>query len=367
MLKRIIVLMTIMIALFGCAKKSSEWTEQHVLQLAAAIPTVGNPLDLDTDDERVYVAEDQAGISIIDLNDYSKTWLTAIATGDTTTMQLRRIRRASHINSLDLLFLSETYGSDNIIVINTANPDSLVLSAQITGGTSDIRDMKFFAPGAGSNYVYEGIFITGQYIKHGYSSYVIPGLPPIFSPVTIDAAATSFPINPIGAVMSDTHIYVAADQLGLVIYNRATGNPVGKVDLPGYAQKVKVVGNYAYLACRHEGMQIVNVANPAAPVRVSGIDTSGYATNIDVWNNYAVVSSGGGGIYLFDITNPANPVLKDNITSCGYANNVKFHEGKVLVASRDLGLLVSQRQHSPSLRVLVASRDLGLLVYNILP
>lgn len=340
MLKRFIVLIITVIALVGCAQKSSEWSEQHILQLEATIPTVGNPLDLDSDDERIYVAEDQAGISVINLSNYNKTWLTSVSTGDTMTMQLRRIRRASHINSLNLLFLSETFGSDNIVVIDTSDPDSLVLSDVITGGTSDIRDMKFFAPQEGSSYVYEGIFVTGQYIKHGYSSEIIPGLPPIFSPVTIDAAATSYPINPLGAVMTNDYIYVAADQLGLVIYDRATGNPMGKADLPGYAQKVIVVGNYAYLACRHEGLQIVDVSNPAAPVRVGGYDTTGYATNIDVWNNYVVVSSGGGGIYLFDITSPANPVLKDNITSCGYTNNVKFHNDKVLVASRDLGLLV---------------------------
>ena len=341
MLKRLIVLIIIAITIFGCAQKSSEWTEKHVLQLVASIPTVGNPLDLVTDDTRIYVAEDQGGISVIDLSDYSKTWLPSVSTGDSTTLALRRIRRISHINSLDLLFLSETYGSDNIVVIDTSNPDSLVLSDVITGGTSDIRDMHFFEPLVpGSNYVFEGIFITGQIIKYGYSSVIIPGLPPIFSPTTLDAAATSYPINPLGAVMNQQYIYVAADQMGLVIYNRATAAPISGLSLPGFAQKIKVVGNYAYLACRHEGLQIVDVSNPAAPFRVGGFDTSGYATNVDVWNNYAVVSSGGGGIYLFDITNPANPVLKDNITSCGYTNNVKFHDGKVLVASRDLGLLV---------------------------
>jgi len=53
-----------------------------------------------------------------------------------------------------------------------------------------------------------------------------------------------------------------------------------------------------------------------------------------------VVSSGGGGVYVFNVANPSNPVLEENITDCGYVNKVKYYQNRVLVASRDMGLLI---------------------------
>jgi len=325
-----------MIALLSCAKKSTQWTENHVLQLTSEFPVVGNPVDLDAAGSKIYVAEDQGGLSIMNLDNSSKVWLTSVVSVDGDTVALKKIRKISYISSLNLLFLNETDGSDLIRIISTSNPDSLSLIESVTGGTSDLRDMKFRAiTEVGSPYVYEGIFVTGPQVKYGYSRELIPGLPPVFTPETIEPLAT-----PNGAEITASHVFVAADQRGLLIYNRSTGAQIGEVDLPGEAQKVKIVGSYAYLACRQDGLQIVNVGNPAAPVKVGSFDTSRYATNVDIWNNYAIVSSGGGGVYLFDVTNPANPVLKDNITNCGYVNNVKFLNGKALVASRDQGILV---------------------------
>lgn len=337
MLKQFIVLIIIMIAIFGCAQKSSEWTEEHILQLTAAVPVVGNPLDLAIAGTNVYLTEDQGGLSIINLNDYSRKWITSFVSSDGDTIQLVKIRRVSVDLSINRLFINETDGSDEIRVIDISNPDSMLIVDRITGATQDIGDMKFQAiTDTGSQFIYEGFFCAGRNVNYGKYGAHISGLPPYFAiTLPVNTPATSK-----GAFLSNQYIYAAAEQRGLLIYSRTGGTLVGELDLPGEAQKVKVVGNYAYLPCRQDGLQIVNISNPASPVKVSSYDTSGYATNVDIWNNYAVVSSGGGGVYLFDITNPANPVLKDNITDCGYTNNVRFYDGKVLVASRDYGLLV---------------------------
>jgi hypothetical protein len=199
-----------------------------------------------------------------------------------------------------------------------------------------MQDMKFQAiVSADTLFKYEGVFIGGAEIKYGKYGYHDIAYPPNFS-ITLTITP---PFRPRGFDLNADNIFVAVEQRGLMIYDRA-GALVGQCDLPGEAQKVKVVGNYAYLACRQSGLQIVDISVPSAPVKVSSIDTNGYATALDVWGNYAAVSSGGSGIYLFDITSPLNPVLLENLTSCGYTNNVKHRGNKLLVAARDQGLLV---------------------------
>jgi hypothetical protein len=61
---------------------------------------------------------------------------------------------------------------------------------------------------------------------------------------------------------------------------------------------------------------------------------------VDVSGNKAAISTGSGGVYLFDVSNPAQPVLLQHLSSCGYANTVRFMDDKLVVATRDQGILV---------------------------
>ena len=135
-------------------------------------------------------------------------------------------------------------------------------------------------------------------------------------------------------------VVLTQQQRGIFIYERRTQNKLSEIPLTGQALAVKVSGNYAYVACRQAGFQIVDISDPSDPKFVSRFDTKGYATSVDVKDNLALVSSGSGGVYLFDVSNPAKPVLKENITSAGYTNNAIFYKYKVVVAARDKGVMV---------------------------
>ena len=58
----------------------------------------------------------------------------------------------------------------------------------------------------------------------------------------------------------------------------------------GYANDVKVVGQYAYVAVGEGGLAVFDVSDPANPVRVGGYDTSGLAYGVAVAGNYAYVA-----------------------------------------------------------------------------
>ena len=64
----------------------------------------------------------------------------------------------------------------------------------------------------------------------------------------------------------------------LVILNISdTGNllEVGNVLTPSMVTDISVVGNYAYVADRNNGLVIVDVSNPASPTLVGSYNTAG--------------------------------------------------------------------------------------------
>lgn len=339
MLKRVIILLIVLLTILSCAKKSTEFKVEHILSLDAVIPTDGNPVDMDVSSSRLIVAEDEGGVSVINLSNYARKSYMNMPNSNTGTTQMSKIRKVSAVEDLNMIFLSGAGNTDKIWLVNSSNPDSLKLTQQasITGGTSDMSDVYFRKLASATDTTfYEGVYCVINDLSYGKVSAPIPTLPASWG-----VAFTKTPQGtPKGAYIYNDYIYAACDQLGLYIYSRIDGSLIGNVDLPGNALKIRVLGNYAYLACKQDGLQIVNISNPAAPVKIGSIDTSGYATNLDVWENHVVVASGGSGFYVFDVSNPAAPVLKDHITDAGYVNDVKYFNHKIMVASRDRGILI---------------------------
>ena len=79
---------------------------------------------------------------------------------------------------------------------------------------------------------------------------------------------------------------------------------VGGYDTSGQAFEVAVAGGYAYVADYNAGLQVIDVRNPAAPVRVGGYDTSGYAWGVAVAGGYAYVADDTAGLQVIDVANP---------------------------------------------------------------
>jgi len=75
---------------------------------------------------------------------------------------------------------------------------------------------------------------------------------------------------------------------------------------------VTISGNYAYLACGHSGLRIIDISNPEAPVLAGSIDTSD-ATDVAVSGNYAYIADYSDGLKIIDISNPTSPLLKGSI------------------------------------------------------
>ena len=84
---------------------------------------------------------------------------------------------------------------------------------------------------------------------------------------------------------------------------------------------VKVVGNYAYCAFVN-GLVILDVSNPAAPVFVSRLYCQGTGEGIDVAGGYAYLANGPSGLRIINVGNPQSPVLAGSYDTPDEARDV---------------------------------------------
>jgi hypothetical protein len=113
-----------------------------------------------------------------------------------------------------------------------------------------------------------------------------------------------------GITVDGTRAYIADWNRGLLIVE--ISNPVqpiviGRLELSGTAMNVAVSGKYAYVASSSLGIQIVDVSDPQALRVVGSFQTAGSAYGVTVAGTQAFVTSSNG-VEILDVANPAAPV-----------------------------------------------------------
>lgn len=129
--------------------------------------------------------------------------------------------------------------------------------------------------------------------------------------------------------------FVADGGQGLRIVN--INNPAAPVliatyDTPSYARSVAVAGEHAYVADDASGLLVISIANPAAPTLAGGYNTPGTAMGVAVSGNLALVADYTG-LQAFNISNPASPVLTStNYPASGIVYDVAIAGDQAYVA-----------------------------------
>lgn len=103
-------------------------------------------------------------------------------------------------------------------------------------------------------------------------------------------------------------MYLAARTGGLQIYSIASlPMLLSKLPEASPAYAVRVVGNYAYLACYDQGLKIVDVSDPTNPRLISSTPVVGWSVDLEVANGIAYIAAQNSGLYVYSVLNPANP------------------------------------------------------------
>jgi hypothetical protein len=104
-------------------------------------------------------------------------------------------------------------------------------------------------------------------------------------------------------------------------------DPARPVRLGGFAsdgnpREVQVIGQLAYVADGSAGLTVFDVSNPSQPARVGGVRTADFAAGLQVVGRYAYVADYAG-FAVVDVNDPARPLFVTNIitfdgTGCAF-------------------------------------------------
>jgi hypothetical protein len=162
------------------------------------------------------------------------------------------------------------------------------------------------------------------------------------NPVRIGTATMQF--GGYGLAVAPKSAYVANYDGIQVIDLSDPAAPVvrGAVDTPGYAVGVAAAGPFVYVADGFQGLRAVDVANPASPKLAGGVDTPGFAYGVTIAGDVAYVADWSGGVAVVSIADPAQPVLVKMVSVLGESWSLALSPALDLafVAARQGGLTV---------------------------
>ncbi|MEO8232335.1 MAG: T9SS type A sorting domain-containing protein [Ignavibacteriota bacterium] len=121
--------------------------------------------------------------------------------------------------------------------------------------------------------------------------------------------------------------YVAYGSAGLRILdvqNPSNVSLLGTADLGGDSRAVVVSGNYAYVAARDSGVYVVDVTNPAVPIKIKTLQTP-RARGIAINGSIVYVAASDSGMGMIDISNPTNPIILGYTGTEVYGENVSVN------------------------------------------
>ena len=114
---------------------------------------------------------------------------------------------------------------------------------------------------------------------------------------------------------------------------------IGQFETEGWAFNVTVRGNYAYVADRRSGMQIIDISDPTSPSLTGNYDVVRMdAMDVEVSGSHAYVASGYPGLLILDISNPSTPTFVGSVDTQEDALDVAILGEYAYVASTSSGL-----------------------------
>lgn len=146
-----------------------------------------------------------------------------------------------------------------------------------------------------------------------------------------------------GVALDGNHAYVAAGKNGLQVIDvtdPAQPTATANFDSAGRAYSVALSGDYAYLADYDAGLQVFNISDPFNPVPVAELAIGGLARSVAISGNRAYVSGSAAGLKIFDISDPSRPLLEGEYDTNGIVRDVVVRNGYAYVADGGRGLRI---------------------------
>ena len=146
------------------------------------------------------------------------------------------------------------------------------------------------------------------------------------------------------------HVCVADANDGLQVIDVRDGSApvrVGGLATGGLAWDLVVKDSLVYLADAALGLVVIELANPADPRRVGGHAAGGGVLGVAVEGAHAYLASGRSGLQVFDITDPAHPERIGGVDAIGSLGLAAAGD-RLCVAAQNRGIQIHQFTELPA-------------------
>jgi hypothetical protein len=293
----------------------------------AWVDTPGNAFAVHVSGSYAYVADDYAGLTVINVADAQNP--TIVGSLDTPGYT-----HALTVSS-GYAYLADTSGGFRIADVSIPNSPSLVGSLMLGDSV-------------------EGLFISGAtaYLAAKGMGLQIVDITNPANPTILGRAYTVDHTDTRGVCVVGSKAYIADGKWGLrVVDVTKPKSPkiVGSVDTPGTALNVSVLGSYAYVADLTGGLQVIDISNDTQPTIVASVATKGYGRALYIFYPYVYLADDhAGGLRAIDITDPLHPAEKAKILTPGNVFGVYVAGNNAYVADYgtfriiDIGVLMNR-------------------------
>jgi len=284
----------------------SEPATPHFVGQSQILPRVVR--DLEIVGNLVYVADDAAGLQVIDVSDRARPVLRGRYD---TPGSFRNVKVVGN-----LAFVADA--EMGLRILDVSNPDIPSLrGAFITDGEARGVDvvgiLAFVACGGAGLYALD---ISNPATPRMRGQYDTPGFA-------------------LDVVVSNQMAFLADGTAGLQIVDVSDpANPTlqGSFDTPGYSYRVTTDGSVAYVADDNEGMQIIDVSDPTSPTSIGRYNTLRYASDVSIRNGLAFVADDDG-VQIINVSNPSNPFYVSMYRTISNVRGVQVFGATTYVAS----------------------------------
>lgn len=223
----------------------------------------------------------------------------------------------------DHLYLAAGYAGLHVLDVSTPQTPTLVSTFDTPGIAADVHVGLTAGVTAGVTGTILYVADQGGGLRIYRSSEVT-----VTAPVTATGTITpGLPITPVLPITPST-------KLSLTL--------LAAWPTPGEAIGVTAVQTVAYVAASLGGVQIVDVADPAAPRLLATYATTSAANGVLVSGSLLYVAAGWQGVLALDVSDPATPRLAGSIAIPGYAHDLVLTNDLLLVAAGPAGLQLLQ-------------------------
>jgi len=306
---------------------------QRPLRLVSVVPTPGSARDVIAHENKLFVADNQAGVTVIDISDINnpRTISTFRWEGHWYT------RRVLWDNLFGVLITGDYRGNPALSLFDISDitsPEWLsgIWIRRFTDIDSQYRGETLF--------VFVSDAEDGLYTISIHSRYFIQqrGEP-------LRALGFGF-----GVEVVDSIVAVGAGDGGVVLLDARFPDSVtvlSRCYTFGDANRLILDNNLLYVANGIQGLAVVDISNPLEPRLIFNSDIqSGDAQGIAIGtfdgHKYLALAVGSEGVLFYDLSTPYAPALVGQLET-PYAYNVRFYDRWFLICDRDWGIVFAAK------------------------